>query len=80
MVRTEQRLRVEHVYRPESVILAPFDDLHVTFRSQPRYYAVTNPFPDGAELTVTFDDNGVNVTDGSAVISWPAATLARLGD
>jgi hypothetical protein len=74
---------LEHVERGEWVFLAPVDELHVTYRSQARYYSVQNPFADGADLAVTFGDNGdhgVSVTDGSAVISWPAATLDRLGD
>ncbi|MET0493846.1 MAG: hypothetical protein ABW000_12030 [Actinoplanes sp.] len=71
---------VEHVVRGERVFLAPFDELHLIYRAQPRYYAVTNPFGSSADLSVQFGEDGVRVTDGSAVLSWPAATVARIGD
>lgn len=71
---------VEHVQRGEWVFLAPVDELHVTYHAQPRYYSVANPFGADAELSVEFGADGVSVTDGSAVLSWPALTLARLGD
>ena len=71
---------VEHVVRGERVLLAPFDEFHLVYKGQPRYYAVTNPFAGGDDLSVRFGEDGVSVTDGSAVLSWPAATVARLGD
>jgi len=71
---------VEHVERGERLFLAPFDEFHLVYKSQPRYYAATNPFGEYADLSVQFADSGVSVTDGSAVLSWPAATVARLGD
>jgi hypothetical protein len=71
---------VEHVERGERLFLTPFDEFQVRYRAQPRFYAATNPFGDDPDLQVTFGDDGVSVTDGAAVLSWPAATLARLGD
>jgi hypothetical protein len=71
---------VEHVVRGERVFLAPFDELRLVYKGQPRYYAVTNPFAGGDDLSVQFGEDGVSVTDGAAVLSWPAATAARLGD
>lgn len=69
---------IEHLERGDWGVLSSIDDLHVTHGSRPTFYSARNPFSDDAELTVQFGADGVGLTDGSAVISWSAATLAQL--
>ncbi len=71
---------VEHVERRDWLILTPVDEFHLVHRGQPRYYTADNPFGADPALTVDFTDAGVSLTDGTATLTWPAATLARLGD
>jgi hypothetical protein len=47
---------------------------------QGRYYGADDPFGDYSDVTITWKDGGVSLTDGAATLSWSAQTLGRIDD
>jgi hypothetical protein len=45
-----------------------------------RFYSADDPFDESSNVTITWNNGGVSISDGVATLTWGADTLARLDD
>ncbi|MCE0536717.1 hypothetical protein LWF15_14510 [Kineosporia rhizophila] len=74
---------VSWVSYPELLVAGGRQEVHVyqAGHAGDRFYVAPDPFQgDLSGVSVTMDEEGVSITDGSVTLSWSAQTLERLGD
>ena len=76
---------VERVHTPDWLFVPGTREIHLGHDvhgevSPDRFYSADDPFDDSSNLTITWNNGGVSISDGAATLTWAADTLGRLED
>ncbi|GAB6901311.1 hypothetical protein [Kineosporia succinea] len=73
---------VQRLHSPDLLAVPGHDVVLAWQRDAPgRMYRSNDPFDPGSQVTITWEDGGVSLSDaGAATVSWDAAELHRLND
>ncbi|HST82187.1 MAG TPA: hypothetical protein VLL08_10675 [Kineosporiaceae bacterium] len=75
---------VERVHTPDWLFVPGTREIHLRRDAheaeQGRFYSADDPFDASSNVTITWNNGGVSISDGVATLIWSADTLARLED
>jgi hypothetical protein len=76
---------VERVHTPDWLFVPGTREIHLGHDAHGevasgRFYSADDPFNGSSNVTITWNNGGVSISDGAATLTWAADTLGRLDD